>query len=184
AYEANAALAIAPHNADNAKRWRTLMMSGRFSTALSNVPATKPSWTAIVSHPAVESESCHSERNAGRTAHPLKQSDIAGSSATDNKLRRRQRPDGGASIATEVKVMGWSAYYKSKRPVLQPAVSTSALTQRLGHCFFRTWFGLGSGLRAQLLGSLVFIHSFVCDREQVFNGLVLILDKLRYADAD
>src|SRR4030095_14791984 len=165
AYDANAALARAPPRADRAKRCRTLMMSGRFRTALSNVPATKPSWTAIVNQPAVESESCHSERNAGRTAEPLNQSDIASSSATDNKVRMRQRPDGGVSIATAGKVMGRSAYYKSKRPVLQPAVLRSSLDWLLGHFLFRTWFGFFDRLRTQFLGPFVFVHRFICDRK-------------------
>ena len=73
------------------------MMSGRFRNALSSVPQTKPSWTAIVNQLALESERFHSQRNAGTTAEPLNQSDIASSSAIETKARIRHRCGGAAS---------------------------------------------------------------------------------------
>src|SRR6185295_6532923 len=82
------------------------MMSGKFRKALSRVPQTKPSCTAIVNQPAVDSLSPHSTRNAGTTAEALNQSDMPSSSAADRRTRARQRAGDGAAFLTSF--AGWS----------------------------------------------------------------------------
>src|SRR6185295_7623747 len=82
------------------------MMSGKFRKALSKVPQTKPSCTAIVNQPAVDSLSPHSTRNAGTTAEALNQRDIPSSSAADRRTRARQRAGDGAAFLTSF--AGWS----------------------------------------------------------------------------
>src|SRR5690242_20140699 len=67
------------------------MMSGRLSSALSSVPATKPSWTDRVSQVAAEGLRCHSLVRAGTTAEPLNQSDMPKSSAIASSASVRQR---------------------------------------------------------------------------------------------
>src|ERR1700682_5275699 len=85
------ALVDAPAKAERANNRRVLNMSGRLKKALSKVPATKPSCTAIVSQLAVASERLHSTRNAGTTAEALNQSDIPSNSAADSSASVRQR---------------------------------------------------------------------------------------------
>ena len=82
---------MAPAIAVRVKRWRELMMSGRFPNALSKVPATNPSWTDNVSQFAAPALRCHSLVSAGTTAEPLNHSDMPNSSATANSASVRQR---------------------------------------------------------------------------------------------
>src|SRR6266496_4788638 len=65
------------------------MISERLRRALSSVPKTKPSWTAMVSQLAAESLRCHSTRKAGTTADALNQSDMPSNSARDKSASAR-----------------------------------------------------------------------------------------------
>src|SRR6266849_4061693 len=87
----------APAIAVSVKRCRALMMSGRLRSALTRVPATKPSWTDKVSQLAVASLRCHSLVSAGTTAEPLNQSDIPSNSAIASTASVRQREIGAWS---------------------------------------------------------------------------------------
>src|SRR5437016_12898858 len=73
------------------------MMSGRFTSELKRVPATKPSWTESVSQLAAASLRFHSFVSAGTTAEPLNQSDIPSSSAIASTASVRQRGIGAWS---------------------------------------------------------------------------------------
>src|SRR6266550_9509797 len=73
------------------------MMSGRLSSALRRVPATKPSCTESVSQLAALALRLHSRLSAGTTAEPLNQSDMPSSSAIASSASVRQR-DGEASF--------------------------------------------------------------------------------------
>src|SRR6266850_3909096 len=66
-------------------------MSGRFRRALTSVPQTKPSWTAIVNQLTLASLKFHSTRRAGTTAEALNQSDMPSSSASESNASARQR---------------------------------------------------------------------------------------------
>ena len=91
------ALTMAPAIAVRVKRWRELMMSGRFSKALSKVPATNPSCTDSVNQLAAPALRLHSLVSAGTTAEPLNHSDMPNSSAAANNASVRQRAADGAS---------------------------------------------------------------------------------------
>jgi len=91
----NAPLTMAPKHAVNVNRWRGLMMSGRFRSALNRVPTTKPSCTDSVSQLAAFGLRCHSFVNAGTTAEPLNHNDIPRSSAIPRRTSVRQREAAG-----------------------------------------------------------------------------------------
>src|SRR5688572_9578833 len=74
------------------------MMSGRFKNALSKVPKTKPSCTAMVNQLTSAAVSCHSVCSEGTTAAALNHSDMPNNSATDNKNSARHRADGSAPL--------------------------------------------------------------------------------------
>src|SRR3989442_762546 len=63
-----AAFAAAPETHPIAKRRRALMTSGRLKSAESSVPATKPPWTAMVSHAASPGVRWNSETMAAVAA--------------------------------------------------------------------------------------------------------------------
>lgn len=86
------AFASAPASPQIKKSDRLLRTSGRFRSALTSVPATKPSWTAMEIQLTCDSESFHSELNAGTTAEPLNHNDMHRSTATDNSTRTRHLP--------------------------------------------------------------------------------------------
>ena len=81
-------------------------MSGRFSKALRRVPATNPSCTESVSQLAAFALRCHSFVNAGTTAEPLNQSDMASSSAIASSVSVRQREIGGDKDSVESRKAG------------------------------------------------------------------------------
>src|SRR6185436_17584036 len=82
------------------------MMSGRFSKALRRVPTTNPSCTESVSQLAALALRCHSFVNAGTTAEPLNQRDMASSSAMANSVSVRQREPGSARDSAELRKAG------------------------------------------------------------------------------
>src|SRR5215207_1393080 len=88
----NAALTTAPAKADSANNFRELITSGRFSSALKSVPATKPNCTASVSQPAADSDRLHSARSAGTTAEAENHRDMQSNSAAPSRASARQRP--------------------------------------------------------------------------------------------
>src|SRR5215510_8044571 len=92
-----AALDKAAKRAEAAKSRRVLTTSGRFESAETRVPQTKPSWTARVSQAAVESASRHSAWIAGTDADAENHSDIPRSSATASRARTRQRSFGASA---------------------------------------------------------------------------------------
>jgi hypothetical protein len=77
ANNASDALQIAAAIAQIARKYRELIMSDRFSTALNNVPVTKPNCTERVSHAAVDSLRFHSFDRTGTTADALNHKLIA-----------------------------------------------------------------------------------------------------------
>ena len=64
--------------------------SARFTTDEKSAPATKPSWTAIVSQAPAVVPSCHSARSCGRTADAENQVDIESTSATASRPSDRE----------------------------------------------------------------------------------------------
>src|ERR1051325_6181979 len=94
-------LTTAPRNEETANRCLVLMMSGRLSVALSSVPATKPSCTAMASQLICEGESFHSSESAGTTAEPLNQSAIPNNSAAESSVNARQRRGCGGVVIQE-----------------------------------------------------------------------------------
>lgn len=83
--------ATAPHNAATANSFRAGKMSARLNNALSAVPVTNPSWTAIVSQPTCDVVNPNCVFNCGPTALPVNHSAIPINSATANTARIRQR---------------------------------------------------------------------------------------------
>src|SRR5215213_3326720 len=72
-------------------RCRARMTSGRLSSALSSVPATKPSCTPRVSHAAVAASSCHSRAICGATAETPNQSPMPSSTAIERRASAPHR---------------------------------------------------------------------------------------------
>ena len=62
-------------------------MSARLGNAATAVPATNPSCTAIVSHPACASLSLYCAASSGYSALAVNQSDMPMSSATESRTR-------------------------------------------------------------------------------------------------
>ena len=81
-------------------------MSGRFSSALTRVPTTKPSCTDSVSQLAAFALRCHSFVNAGTTADPLNHSDMVSSSAIASSVSVRQREAGCDEDSAELRKSG------------------------------------------------------------------------------
>ena len=81
-------------------------MSGRFSKALRRVPTTNPNCTESVSQSAAFALRCHSFVNAGTTAEPLNQSDMASSSAIASSVSVRQREPGCDKGSAELRKAG------------------------------------------------------------------------------
>ena len=69
-------------------------MSARLRNAATAVPATKPSCTTVVSHPACPSPSPHWAASSGESALAVNQSDMPMSSARETRTRVLQAPRG------------------------------------------------------------------------------------------
>src|SRR5918994_3925506 len=119
------------------------MMSGRFRNALSKVPKTKPSCTAMVNQLTSAPVNFHSVCSEGTTAAALNHSDMPNNSARDNKKRARHRADGSAPLIA-VSVDTWSRSMRPQR-ILQ-----------LSYCGggFRSWLTPDS----VCLATLVLVH--------------------------
>ena len=77
-----AALVAAPASAPRNNRTRAFSTSDRLAIALASVPATKPAWTAIVSHAARAADSANSSTSTGVTAVAENHSVMPKNSAT------------------------------------------------------------------------------------------------------
>ena len=90
------AFAAAPRSAAKEKKSLEGITSARFSTDASAVPATKPIWTPVVSHPTWEAERSQRSWSSGPMALAVNQTDIPINSAADRSVRIAHRVFPGA----------------------------------------------------------------------------------------
>src|SRR2546426_9392281 len=88
----NAALTTAAPRLATTKTRRGGRTSSRFMRAATNEPATKPTWTAIVSHEAAEGPKCHTAVSGRTTAVPENQVLIDSRVASASQMSAAQRP--------------------------------------------------------------------------------------------